>query len=185
MLMGKVGGTEFRAEHGKRLTDQRQEMERLWTSRDWPGFLKKDDDLRAVQDNVLKEIKDRAEKDFLENLLVTLIAALVTEGAALGLRAAALSETVALARTAEAISSFQTLFEVGVFTAAQTAGSLAFGQDVSGTYVVKNFVTDLAFTGALKGIGKFAEPFAPAAPSANCSSGMWSGSAEWRASRPL
>lgn len=161
MIKSDVGSTGFRDEQGKRLSSMRAEMEQTWNSGDYDAFLKKTDDYEQTLQNVVEKIKDRAKLDFLLNLAITLIAALLTEGAALAVRMAALSETIALARTARAISSVHTLLEVGVFTAAELSlQKVFFDKPIGLSDVAKEAATNLVFLGALKGVGKFTERFA-------------------------
>ena len=161
LIKSDVGSQSFQDEQGKRLSSMRAEMEQTWNSGDYDAFLKKTDAYEQTLQNVVEKIKDRAKLDFLLNLAITLIAALLTEGAALAVRMAALSETIALARTARAISSVHTLFEVGVFTAAELSlQKVFFNKPIGLGDVAKEAATNLVFLGALKGVGKFTERFA-------------------------
>ncbi|GAA4316909.1 hypothetical protein GCM10023149_14210 [Mucilaginibacter gynuensis] len=165
MIKSDIGSADFRAEQGKRLTDMRAELEGLWNKNDFETFLKRTDAYQKTMESVAEDIKDRAKIDFLINLAITLVAALVTEGAALAVRLASLSEMLALARTARAISSMSTLFEIGVFTSAElTMQHMAFGKEIGASEVVKSVATNLAFMGVLKGVGKLAEPLAKGSP---------------------
>jgi hypothetical protein len=159
MIKADIGSKNFRAVQGKTLSDQRAELRGFCRTGDYTPFIAKAEAYQKTLKDVAENIKDRAKIDFLINLAITLIAALVTEGAALAVRLASLSELIALARTARAVASFSTLLEVGVFTASQlTLQKLFFGKEITGLDVIKTAATNLAFLGALKGVGKFAEP---------------------------
>ncbi len=159
MLKADVGSSSFRNEQGKRLLSMRTEMEGYWQKNDFETFLTKTDAYEATLKNVIEKIKDRAKLDFLLHLVVTLIAALVTWGAALAIRLASLSRMLALARTARSVGSVMTLVEIGVFSATElTMQKAIFGKDITAGAVLKSVGTNLAFLGALKLVAKFAEP---------------------------
>ncbi|HEY0502514.1 MAG TPA: DUF4157 domain-containing protein [Lysobacter sp.] len=159
MLKADVGSSGFRAEQGKRMSDMRAEMEGFWLKNDFEKFLTKTDAYEATLKNVIEKIKDRAKLDLLLHLVVTLVAALVTWGAALAIRLASLSRMLALARTARAIATVSTLVEIGVFSATElTMQKAIFGKDITAGAALKSVGTNLAFLGALKLVGKFAEP---------------------------
>jgi hypothetical protein len=161
MIKSDVGSASFRASQGLRLSSMRAEMEQVWNNGDYDTFLKKTDSYEQTLKDVVKDIQHQAKIDLLLSLAITLIAALITEGAALAIRLASLSEMMALARTARAISSAGKLFELGVFTASELSLQKAiFGKDIGITEIAKEAATNLVFFGALKGVGKFTERFA-------------------------
>jgi hypothetical protein len=161
LLKAGVGTAGFRAEQGKLLSDQRTELMADWTSGNFQAFLDKADKHQLTLTTAAENIKHQAKIDFLLSLVVTIIATLVTEGAALAVRLASVSELVALGRTAQAVESFSTLVNVGVFTASQlTLQRMIFGKEITGLDVVKTAATNLAFLGALSAVGKFVEPLA-------------------------
>lgn len=161
MLKADVGSSAFQRKQSKRLTDMRVELRGFWDSAEFEKFIAKTGEYESALKEVVNEIKDRAKLDLLINLAITLVAALATSGAALAVRVAAVSETIALARTARAISSASLLFEAGVFTASElTMRSLVFGKDITAAGAIKSAATNLAFMGAMKLVGKFAEPLA-------------------------
>lgn len=165
MIKADVGSASFREENGKILSTMRSELAGSWDKLDYEGFMAKTAGYEQTLKRLVERIKDRAKIDLLVNLAITLIAALVTEGAALAVRLAAISETIALARTARTIASVSTLFEIGVFTASElTMQNLFLGKEITGMGVVKSAATNLAFLGALKGVGKLAEPLAGGSP---------------------
>jgi hypothetical protein len=158
MMIKAVDSKSFQEEQGKDLTAMRTAMEQVWNNTDFESFLKNADGYGKTLQAVVEKIQDRVKLEFLLGLAITLIAALITEGAALAVRLAALSETIAIMRTARAIASVQTLFEIGVFTTAELSMQhWAFGKEIGVTEAVKAVATNLAFAGALKGVGKFAE----------------------------
>jgi hypothetical protein len=158
MMITAVESRSFREEQAKTLTAMRAAMEQAWTNTDFDTFIKNSDGYGKTLQAVVEKIQDRVKLEFLLGLAITLIAALITEGAALAVRLAALSETLAIMRTARAISSVQTLFEIGVFTTVElSAQHWMFGKPIGAVDVVKAVGTNLAFAGALKGVGKFAE----------------------------
>jgi hypothetical protein len=162
LIKSEIGSAGFRALHGLRLVQMRNEMEQAWNKGDFDSFLKKVDGYTQSLKSVAEAIKDRAKIDFLINLGITLVAALVTEGAAfLALRLSLLPETLALARTARAIASIGTLAEIGVFTTSELIlQKVFFGKDITLPAAVKSFATNLAFVGIVKAIGTLFEPLA-------------------------
>ncbi len=165
MVKADVGSKSFRESMTGTLVGMRTELANYWQTLDYDGFMAKTAGYEQSLNTVLEKIKDRAKLDLLVNLAITLIAALVTEGAALAVRMAAISETIALARTARTIASVSTLFEVGVFTASElTMQRILLGKEITGMGAVKSAATNLAFMGALKGVGKLAEPLAGGSP---------------------
>ncbi|MBP6749821.1 MAG: DUF4157 domain-containing protein, partial [Xanthomonadaceae bacterium] len=165
MVKADVGSKSFRQEMATTLVDMRTELAKFWDTLDYDGFMAKTSGYEQTMRSVLEKIKDRAKLDLLLNIAITLVAALVTEGAALAVRMAAISETIALARTARTIASVSTLFEVGVFTASElTMQRVLLGKEMTGMGVVKSAATNLAFVGALKGIGKLTEPLVGTSP---------------------
>ncbi|MCC7247010.1 MAG: hypothetical protein IT473_00115, partial [Lysobacter sp.] len=165
MVKADVGSKSFRQEMATTLVDMRTELAKFWGTLDYDGFMAKTSGYEQTMRSVLEKIKDRAKLDLLLNIAITLVAALVTEGAALAVRMAAISETIALARTARTIASVSTLFEVGVFTASElTMQRVLLGKEMTGMGVVKSAATNLAFVGALKGIGKLTEPLVGTSP---------------------
>ncbi len=165
MIKADVGSKSFRAEQGKRLVDMRTEMEGFWNKGNFAAFLDRTADYERTLKSVASNIKDRAKIDFLLSLGITLIAALVSHGAALAVRLASLSRILALARTARALSSVSTLMSVGVFTTSELALKKAvFGQDITVKGVAKAAATNLAFMGAMQAVGKLAAPLAQGSP---------------------
>lgn len=161
MIKSDIGSADFRVRQGARLIQMRNEMEQSWTKGDFDAFIKKVEGYEQTLKSVAEAIKDRAKIDFLLNLGITLVAALLTEGAALALRLAALSETLALARTARAIASLGVLTEIGIFTTSELVlQKAAFGKDITLAGAAKSFATNLAFVGVMKAIGTLAEPLA-------------------------
>lgn len=159
MLKMDVGSDSFRATQGARLSAMRTELEGFWNKGNFDAFFTKTDGYEQMLGNVVEKIKDRAKLDLLLNIAITLIAALVTWGAALAVRVAALSETLALARTARVVASMGTLMEVGVFTATELSlRGAVFGKELTVAGAVRTAATNLAFVGALKAVGKLAEP---------------------------
>ncbi len=154
-------GKGFTATQAKRLIDMRTELAGFYASGDFDGFVKKADGYETTFKDVVEKIKDKARANALIQIAITVVAALLSFGAGLLVRMAALGETLALVRTARLASTLATMTEIGVFTAAQMGGEkLAFGKDITAVGVVKNLATNLAFMGALKLVGKFAEPLA-------------------------
>jgi hypothetical protein len=161
LIKSDVGSKSFRTEQAAPLIAMRAELTSYWNKGDVGSFLKNTSGYEKTLQNVINQIKHEAKIDFLKNLAITLIAALVTEGAALAVRVASLSEILALARTARAIGSVSTLVNVGVFTAAELSLQKAFfGKDITAPGVAKAVGTNLLFLGALKAVGKIAEPLA-------------------------
>lgn len=154
-------GKDFTRQQAKRLVDMRDELAQFYASGDFDGFVKKADGYEQTFKDVVEKIKDKARANALIQIAITVVAALLSFGAGLLVRMAALGETLAVVRTARLASTLATMTEIGVFTAAQMGGEkLAFGKDVTAVGVVKHLATNLAFIGALKLIGKFAEPLA-------------------------
>lgn len=158
VLLKAVEDERFKARKAAILVAMRSELEDTWNSSDYDTFLKRTDGYKNTLQEVVSDIKHEVKVEFLINLVITIIAALVTEGAALAVRLAALSETLAIARTARAISSVSTFVDIGVFTATELSlqKGLA-GKDVGAIDVVKTAATNLLFLGAMKGIGRFTD----------------------------
>lgn len=161
LLASSIGSSSFRADQGKLLSDDRQEMEASWAKNDFEGFLKKSDAYTATIKSVVQHLQHREKLDKLISIGITLIAALVTEGVGLAVRLATLSEIASVARTAEALSSVSTLMDAGVFTAADlTMEHAVFGRDFTAGEVIKEAGANLIFFGGMKILGKFIEPLA-------------------------
>lgn len=121
-------GSSFTAEQGKRLVDMRNELTGFYKSGDFDGFLKKVDGYEKTFKDLVQKIKDKARTNALIQIAITVVAALLSFGAGLLVRMAALGETLAVVRTARLASTLATMTEIGVFTAAQMGGEkLAFG----------------------------------------------------------
>jgi hypothetical protein len=161
MVATEVGSKSFREEQGKKLSTMRQEMRDQMLSGNFDQFFQKQEGYRQTLDTVISDMKHEARIDLLKNLAITVVTALITEGASLAIRAASLSETIAIARTARALSSVSTLVEVGIFTSTELSlQHVVFGKEITGAEVLKSAVNNLAFAGALKAVAAFAEPLA-------------------------
>jgi hypothetical protein len=162
MMLKVIESEDFKKRNGAELSAMRAELEQIWNNRKFDDFLNKSSGYEATLKRVIEAVKDRARLEILLNLAITIIAALLTEGASLAVELATWSETLAIARSAEAIASFGTLTEIGVFTASELSLQKAFfGKDITVTDVAKSALTNLLFFGALKGIGKYTERFLP------------------------
>ncbi|HKY02284.1 MAG TPA: hypothetical protein VJM53_07010, partial [Burkholderiales bacterium] len=155
-----AGSEEFQERVGKELAATRKELQDIFWSDNYDAFLKRTKVYEQQINDLAKEIKERVQIDILKSLAITIVAALVTQGAALAVRLATFSRVVAIMRTARAISTVGTLFEIGVFTAAELSMQKGFmGKQITADKAMKSLANNLIFLGALKIVGAFAKPF--------------------------
>ncbi len=155
MLDAEIWTASFRAAEGAKLNALRKELADLFDRHDFKGFTDRAAALQASVRDAGDAIAAAAKKELFVHLVITLVAALVTAGAAAIARLALIGDVVAGIRTAQTAANVVFLVEAGTFTAVQLAGSkLVFGKTVGAGDAALALAGNTAFMGLFKVLGR-------------------------------
>jgi hypothetical protein len=161
MNKSEIGSANFRNEQNTALAKIRKELVGLFNAQDFKRFSDRAEPIRKSLQDIAEAIQHEAKVDLGIHLLITAVASLLTFGAAAIARLALLGETLAVVRTADAASSVVLLVEAGTFTVAELAGEkLAFDKPVTISRAAQDFLSNAAFFGLFRVLGRLTAPLA-------------------------
>ncbi|MCC5858918.1 MAG: hypothetical protein JJT90_12230 [Ectothiorhodospiraceae bacterium] len=154
-----IGSAAFRGRQQTILSRIRREIVDAWNDSTFQEYIDKSSDYGRTFEQIQLDIRAAVRRTIAIELLITAVAAVLSLGVGLVVRAALVGRTVALVRTARAVETTVFLSEVGVFTATQLSGErLAFGRPITLGRTAEATITNLAFLGGFRVLGRLTGP---------------------------